>query len=318
LQGGRRLRFNDHQRRRLAAKGKRLGRSVLGELGSIVTPDTILRWHRELIARKYDGSSHRRPGRPGLSDEVRDFVARMARENESWGYTRIVGELDKLGHRLSRSSVRRILLAHGIEPSSERLAHMPWAKFLKTHWDSLAAADFLTVEVWTKGGLVRYLVFFVIDLQTRRVEIAGIKPTPDGKWMEQIARNLIDGMDGFLRGKTHLIHDRDPLYTVRFLEILGYEGVKSVRLPARSPNLNAYAERFVLSIKSECLNRLIIVGEKHLRWVIGQYMEHYHLERPHQGIGNQPLTDRAESESGAVVCRERLGGLLNSYARESA
>ena len=128
-------------------------------------------------------------------------------------------------------------------------------------------------------------MFFVIDIRTRRVEIAGIKPTPDGKWMEQIARNLIDGMDGFLRGKTHLIHDRDPLYTARFFEILGYEGVSSVRLPARSPNLNAFAERFVLSIKSECLNRLIIVGEKHLRWVIGQYMEHYHLERPHQGVG---------------------------------
>ena len=120
LQGGRRLRFNDNQRRRLAAKGKRLGRSVLRELGSIVTPDTILRWHRELIARKYDGSSHRRPGRPGLSDEVRDLVVRMARENESWGYTRIVGELDKLGHRVSRSSVRRILLAQGIEPTPER------------------------------------------------------------------------------------------------------------------------------------------------------------------------------------------------------
>ena len=195
---------------------------------------------------------------------------------------------------------------------------MPWAKFLKTHWDGLVAVDFFTVEVWTKGGLVRYLVFFVIDLRTRRVEIAGIKPTPDGMWMEQIARNLTDGIDGFLQGKTHLIHDRDPLYTASFFEILGYVGVKSVRLPARSPNLNAFAERFVLSIKSECLNRLIIVGEKHLRWVIGQYMEHYHVERPPQGIGNQPLTEWPESGSGAVGCRERLGGLLNSYSREAA
>jgi transposase InsO family protein len=318
LQGGRRLRFNDDQRRRLAARGKLLGRSVLRELGPIVTPDTILRWHRELIARKYDGSGKRRPGRPGLCDEVSDLVVRMASENESWGYTRIVGELSKLGHQVSRSSVRRILLAHGIEPSPERLAHMPWAKFLKTHWDSLAAADFFAVEVWTKGGLVRYLVFFVIDLRSRRVEIAGVSPGPDGVWIKQVARNLIDVFDGFLRGKSYLIHDRDPLYTTRFLEILSHEGVKSVRLPARSPNLNAYAERFVLSIKSECLNRLIIVGEKHLRWVIGQYMEHYHLERPHQGIGNQPLTRWPESGSGAVACRERLGGLLNSYAREAA
>ncbi|MHC4996284.1 MAG: integrase core domain-containing protein, partial [Planctomycetota bacterium] len=131
-------------------------------------------------------------------------------------------------------------------------------------------------------------------------------------------RNLVDGFEGFLRGKGYLIHDRDPLYTAKFLEILNHEGVKSVRLPARSPNLNAYAERFVLSIKTECLNRLIIVGEKHLCWVIGQYMEHYHQERPHQGMGNRLLTEWPESGSGAVTCQKRLGGLLNSYIREVA
>ena len=210
LHGAKRLRFNDDQRRRLAAKGKRLGRRVLREPGTIVTPDTILRWHRELIARKYDSSDKRLPGRPRIMDEVRALVVRMATENERWGYTRIVGELSKLGHTISRSSVRRILKQHGIEPARERLKHMPWSKFLKAHWDGLAAADFFVIEVWTKVGLIRYMVLFVIDLPTRRVEIAGIAPIPDGLWMLQVARNLIDGFSGFLRGKRFLIHDRGP------------------------------------------------------------------------------------------------------------
>ena len=134
---------------------------------------------------------------------------------------------------------------------------------------------------------MRHIVFFVIDLSTRRVEIVGIAPIPDGLWMRQIARNLIDGFDGFLVGKRFLIHDRDPLYTKEFRELLEMGGVRSVRLPPRSPNLNAYAERFVLSIKSECLNRMVILGERHLRHVVDEYVEHYHLERNHQGLGNR-------------------------------
>ena len=141
----------------------------------------------------------------------------MATENEGWGYTRILGELSKLGGVVSRSSVRRILLEHGLEPAPERLKHMPWAKFLRMHWGGLAAADFFTVEVWTKVGLIRYMVLFVIDLPTRRVEIAGISLVPNGLWTEQIARNLVDDMAGFLRGKTHLIHDRDPLLIGRLI-----------------------------------------------------------------------------------------------------
>ena len=173
LHAGKRLRFNDDQRRRLAAKGKRLGRRVLRELGAIVTPNTILRWHRELIARKYDSSDKRRPGRPRIVDGIRALVVPMATENEGWGYTRIVGELSKLRHTISRSSVRRILKGRGIEPAAERLTHMPWAKFLKAHWDGLAAADFFTVEVWTKVGLVRHVVFFVLDLPATGVSMAG-------------------------------------------------------------------------------------------------------------------------------------------------
>ncbi|MCZ6836479.1 MAG: integrase core domain-containing protein [Planctomycetota bacterium] len=318
LQGGKRLRLNDDQRRRLAAKGKRLGRRILRELGTIVTPDTILRWHRELIARKYDGSSNRRPGRPRVTDEVRSLIIKIALENERWDNTRIVGELSKLGHTISRTSVRRILVAQGIEPAPERLKHMPWSKFLKAHWDGLAAADFFAIEVWTKRGLIRYMVFFVIDLSTRRVEIAGIRPVPNGVWMGQMARNLVDADSGFLREKTHLIHDRDPLFTANCREILKSGGVESVRLPPRSPNLNAYAERFVLSIKSECLDRMVFVGERHLRRAIDQYIEHYHFERTHQGLGNKLIEGEPESRDGPVCRRERLGGMLNSYSRVAA
>ncbi len=318
LNGDRRLRFTNDQRRRLAAKGKRLGRKVLRELGAIVTPDTILRWHRELIARKYDGSAARTPGRPRVDTEVRQLIVEMAADNERWGYSRLVGELSKLGVVVSRSSVRRILLEHGLGPAPERLKHMPWAKFLKVHWEGLAAADFFTIEVWTRVGLIRYMVLFVIDLPTRRVEIAGISLVPNGFWMEQIARNLVDEMAGFLRGKTHLIHDRDPLFTRGFRELLQSAGVTSVRLPPRSPNLNAFAERFVLSIKSECLNRLVILGERHLRRAIAEYVEHYHHERTHQGLDNQVIEGVPEHGTGTVTRRERLGGLLNHYYREAA
>ena len=318
LHGHKRLRFSDDQRRRLAAKGHALGRRVLREFEPIVTPDTILRWHRELIAKKYDGSAKRGPGRPPIAKEVRALAVRMASGNESWGYTRIVGELSKLGHGVSRSTVRRILKESGVGPSPERLPHMPWSKFLKAHWEAIAAADFFTVEVWTRVGLVRYLVFFVIDLSTRRVEIAGIAPLPNGLWMRQVARTLIDDVKGFLKGKRFLIHDRDPLYTRGFHEILGYAGVGPVRLPSKSPNLNAYAERFVLSIKSECLDRMVILGERHLRRAIASYMEHYHLERCHQGIGNRVIDGVPELASGPVARSERLGGILSHYYRKAA
>ncbi len=242
----------------------------------------------------------------------------MASESESWGYTRIVGELSKLGHLVSRSTVRRILKERGIGPAPERLPHMPWSKFLKAHWEAIAAADFFTVEVWTSIGLVRYLVFFVIDLSTRRVEIAGIVPVPNGLWMRQVARNLIDDLSGFLRGKRFLIHDRDPLYTRGFHEVLGYAGVAPVRLPPRSPNLNAYAERFVLSIKSECLDRMVMLSERHLRRAIANYVEHYHVERCHQGIGNRPIEGVPKLASGPVARHERLGGILSHYYRRAA
>jgi putative transposase len=239
--GGQRLRFTDDQRRRLAVKGRIVGRRRLGEFAGLVTPDTILRWYRELIARKYDGSAHRRTGRPTVAVDVEQLVVRMATENPTWGYTRLVGAPGNLGHQVGRNTVKRVLLRHGLEPAPARGKRMPWKTFLRTHLGAIAAADFFSVEVLTLTGLVRYLVLFVIDLQTRRVQIGGVVRQAYGAWMTQVARNLTDGVDGFLLGKRYLLHDRDPLFTDEFRGVLAAAGVKCLRLPARSPDLKGYA-----------------------------------------------------------------------------
>ena len=178
--GSRPLRLTDAQRRRLAVRGKKLGRRVLTQVASIVTPDTILRWYRKLIAKKYDGSACCGRGRPMTRSEIAALVVRMAVENPTWGYTRIRGALSNLGHTLARTTVKRILHDHGIDPAPERSRRLPWKTFLQAHWEGLAACDLFTVEVLTLAGLRRYLVFFVITLQSRRVAIAGIHPQPDG------------------------------------------------------------------------------------------------------------------------------------------
>ncbi len=189
-----------------------------------------------------------------------------------------------------------------------------------THWEVLAAADFFTVEVWTRSGLVRVVVLFVIELSTRRVEIAGITTQPDGAWMAQIARNLTDEAEGFLVGKRYLIHDRDPLFTQEFQETLAAAGVSVVRLPARSPNLNAYAERFVRSIKESCLNRMILFGEQLLHRATHEFLAHYHRERNHQGLDNQLIfpNNSPANSSTSIECRQRLGGILKYYHRQAA
>ena len=207
--GGRRLRLNDDQRRRLAVKAKGLGRRILAELATIVTPETLLAWHRKLIVQKYDGSGKRGPGRPRTAEEIETLIIRMAEENRDWGYRRIQGALSNLGHEIARSTIADILQRRGIEPAPERKRKTIWKEFLSRHWELIVAADFFTVEVWTRRGLQRFVVLFFIELSTRRVEIAGIAATANGLWMDQIGRNLTDGMDGILNGKRYLIHDRD-------------------------------------------------------------------------------------------------------------
>ena len=316
--GDGRLPFNDGQRRRLALRAKAIGRKGLFEIRTLVTPDTLLRWYRRLVARKYDGSKVRRAGRPRTAAEIEELILRMARDNPGWGYTRICGALRNVGHEIGRNTIKRILHENGIDPAP--LRKVPWKTFLKAHWGAIAATDFFSVEVLTRRGLVRYFVLFVIDLQTRRVEISGIAQQPDGEWMKQTARNLTDADDGFLHEARYLIHDRDPLFTEAFAELLGSSGVKTVKLPARSPDLNAYAERFVRSIKSECLAQIIPLGERHLRTAVKEYTQHYHVERNHQGLNNDLIEKQSDELQvrGAVESRERLGGVLKYYYRRAA
>ncbi len=209
----------------------------------------------------------------------------MAEENLDWGYRRIQGALSNLDHELARSTIADILQRHGIEPAPERSRKTTWKESLTRHWQLIVAADFFTVEVWTHRGLQRYIVLFFIELSTRKVEIAGIATVANGLWMSQIDRNLTDNVDGILSGKRYLIHDRDPLFTAEFLRTIADTGVQSVKLPPRSPNLNAHAERFVRSIKESCLDRLIFFGEGSLRKGIHEFIAHYHRERNHQGLG---------------------------------
>src|SRR6266700_2655028 len=185
--GNRRLHLNDDLRRRLAVKAKKLGWRVLHELTTIVTPETLLAWHRKLIAKKYDGSKRRGPGRPHVQDEIQQLVVRMATENRDWGYRRIQGALANLGHEVARSTVANILKEHGMEPAPERNRKTTWKEFLSWHREMIVAVDFFSIEVWTRSGLTRFLVLFLIDLSTRRVEFAGIATKADGIWMGQVA-----------------------------------------------------------------------------------------------------------------------------------
>ena len=235
--GNKRLRFSDDQRRRLAVKAQKLGRRVLHELATLVTPDTLLARHRKLIARKYDGSQQRGPGRPRTPNEIQRLVVRMATENRDWGYRRIQGALANLGHEVARGTIANILKEHGLEPAPERKRKTTWKEFLCRHREVMVAADFFTIEAWTRRGLTRFLVLFLIDVSSRRVEIAGLARQANGLWMSQVARNLSDAAEGFLVGKRYLIHDRDPLFTAEFLATLETSGVKSVKLRELSVGL---------------------------------------------------------------------------------
>jgi len=249
-----------------------------------------------------------------------DLVLQMAHENPSWGYTRIQGALANLGHQVGRGTIANILKENGIGPAPERDAHTRWSTFLKAHWECSTATDFLSVEVFTIKGLITQYILFFIDIASRSVHVAGITPHPDNSWMTQIARNITDARDGFLRDKKYLLLDRDTKYSDAFRAILVRDGIQVIRLPPRSPNLNAFAERFVRSIKEECLNRMIFVGQASLRHAITQYLTHYHWERNHQGLDNRLLKPlgMVGKPHAPVKRRERLGGMLSYYYRAAA
>ena len=258
--------------------------------------------------------------RGGHDREVEQLIVRMAEENRSWGYDRVVGALANLGHEVSDQTVGNVLRRHGLPPAPARKHTTTWAAFIRAHLAVLAWTDFFTVEVVTLRGLVTHYVLFFIHLESRKVDIAGITVHPNEQWMQQMARNATMEEWGTLRDCRYLLHDRDTKFTCSFRAIIRSGQVNPLVLPAHSPNLNAFAERWVRSVKEECLSKVILFGERSLRRALNEYVEHYHSERNHQGKSNVLLFPRLTEtcRGGQVLCRERLGGLLRYYHQEAA
>jgi putative transposase len=288
-----------------------------------VRPATILAWFRQLSAQKYDGSKARKAGRPRKPADVRSLVLDLARDNPGWGYTKLRDALRGLKIEFGRTTVASLLAQAGLEPAPERIRKRTWMHFLKSHWETLYACDFFSVEVLGMFGTVRHMVFFVMEVKSRAVQVAGIHIAPSGDWMKQVARNLLDPEDGFLREASCLVHDRDPVFTEAWTALLETHGVKCVPIPAQSPNCNPHAERFVKTVRTECLDHFVIFGERHLHHLLKEFIGHYLTERYHQGIGSQLIRPVASPSNDntplrAVRCRSRLGGVLNYYYRNAA
>ena len=281
--------------------------------GLLVTPATLLRWHRELVRRRWTYPQGR-GGRPPTGRALRELVLRLARENPGWGYQRIAGELLKLGFRISPSTVRRLLASARVEPAPRSHA-VSWPAFLRRQAASLLACDFFTVETVM---LRRLYVLFFIELGSRRVHFAGCTSNPSGAWVVQQARNL--SFTNVLERTRFLLHDRDSKFTAAFDEVFRSEGINVIHTPVQAPQANAYAERFVRTVRNECLDWLLILGRRHLEHVLRIYVQHYNRERPHRGLAltRPEPPDVKLSPGGEVQRRDRLGGLIHEYYRVAA
>jgi putative transposase len=278
-----------------------------------VTPQTVLRWHRELVRRKW--TQPRTCGRPPIATEARQLVLRLARENPRWGYQRIGGELVKLNVHASASTVRRVLAAARLEPAPRR-AGPTWQAFLRQQAASVIACDFFTVETLY---LRRLYALFFIELESLRVHLAGCTAKPTGAWVAQQARNL--AFTGLFERTRFLICDRDSKYTAVFDEVFRSEAVRVIRTPVRAPQANAHAERFVRTVHAECLDWLLILGRRHLEHVLHTYVNHYNRARPHRARAlhpPQPVHAPPTSPHAAILRHDRLGGLLHEYERAAA
>jgi len=279
----------------------------------LVTPRTLLRWHRALVRRKWQQPAGRR-GRPPLSAEIRELVLRLARENPRWGHRRICGELAKLGLRVSPTSIRRLLAHAKLEPAPRR-SGPSWREFLRAQATSIVACDFFTVE---SVFLRRDYVLFFIAHASRRVWLAGCTTNPTGDWVTQQARNL--GLDFADQGVRFLIRDRDSKYSGSFDEVFRSDGIRTVKTPVRAPKANAIAERFVRTIRSECLDWLLILNRCHLERVLRVFVDHYNTQRPHRALELCPPESEGDARSGGseIHRRDRLGGLIHEYHRAAA
>jgi transposase InsO family protein len=295
----------------LAGLSRMLPRSLWR--GPFVEPTTLLRWHRDLVRRRWT-YPHRR-GRPHTSPEVRALVLRLAGENPTWGYRRVHGELCHLGYWIGASTVWAILHRAGVAPAPKRSA-LTWGQFLRAQARGVLAVDFFTVDTVL---LQRLYVLFVIEVASRRVHVLGVTAHPVGEWVTQQARNLVMGLEGRVGQFRFLVRDRDAKFTAAFDAVFATEGVEVLRTPVRAPRANAYAERWVGTVRREVLDRMLIFGRRQLVSVLAEYADHYNLHRPHRALGQTPPLEPNEpvvlAPAGRVVRRDRLGGLIHEYAQ---
>jgi len=315
------------ERQRLLKYGRPVGKAIK-DLISIVTPRTFARWlsaegkEGQGAAKAKAAEPRRKPGRPRTPDETRALVLRLAREN-AWGYTRILGELRKLGvTNVSRSTVVNILKGAGLEPGPKRGAGT-WDEFVKRHAATLWACDFFAKKVWTPVGLLEFFVLFFIHVGTRRVHLAGISAHPDRLWVAERARDAAQAFAAEVGKPTLLVRDHDAKFGPDFDAAFEAVGAQVKAVGPRAPNLNAYAERWVQSVRCECLDHFVVFGEAHLRHILSEYVTHHNMERPHQALGNQTLSARDPPgqevvAAGKVIASARLGGLLKHYRRQVA
>ena len=312
LARGRRMPLQRRDRVLLAAAGGFLGRDRWHAFP--VSPQTLLRWHRELVRRKWSYRRKQRAGRPSTDGETATLVLRLAKENPRWRYRRIQGELRKLDVVVSATAIRSLLKRHGLTPAPRREGPT-WKQFLACQASGILACDFFTVETIRLRTL--YVLFF-IELSTRKVHLAGVTAHPRSAWVTQQARNLAIG--GRLGDFRFLLRDRDAKYSGPFDEVLRGEGLRIVRTPVRSPKANAFAERFVGTVRRECMDHLLIFGERHAQRVLREYLRRYNTERPHRGLALQtPEPGVARNQGDGIVVRaDRLGGLIHEYHRSAA
>ena len=298
----------------LAALARLLPRSQLRQLRLIVSPRTLLRWHASLV-RWHWTYPRRAPGRPRTAPAIRKLVLEMARDNPGWGYRRIHGELAGLGHKIAPLTVWRILKEAGIDPAPTR-SGLTWRAFLDAQAKTILAADFFHVDTVL---LRRLYVLFVIEHGTRRVHLAGITAHPTGEWVTQQARNLLMNLGDRADGFKFLIRDRDAKFTAAFDAVLTATGIRIIKTPVRAPRANAIAERWIAGARRECLDRMLITSERHLRLVLGEYADHYNLHRPHRALRQAPPGGRprlpAPGATVRVLRRDRLGGLIHEYSQ---
>ncbi|WP_248960195.1 integrase core domain-containing protein [Sphaerisporangium perillae] len=279
----------------------------------LVTPGTLLRWHQRLVARQWT-YPQRKPGRPPTDPTIVALVLRLARENSSWGYERIRGELKNLGYRVSGATIRRILKRAGLEPAPRR-GNDQWRDFIRAHAASTLACDFFSVDTVT---LRRLYVFFVAEVGTRFVHVLGVTARPDGAWVAQQARNLLIDLGDRAGEFRFLVRDRDAKFTRAFDEVMAGNGTRVIKIPPRSPRANAFAERWVRTARCECTDRMLIFGEWHLRMMLTEYAAHYNQHRPHRSLDLRPPADGADLirlPVGWIERRQVLGGLINEYER---